>query len=43
MDWYDSEYGVLGFCEYSNIFNFILLCAGVGWDGMGWHGVRWVD
>lgn len=43
MDWYDSGYGALvGFCEYSNIFDFILVCASVGWDGTVWsevHGI----
>jgi len=44
MDWYDSGYGALvGFYEYSNIFNFIILCASVGWDGMVWCEVRGID
>ena len=35
MDWYDSEYGALvGFCEYSNIFDCILVFVNVGWDGV---------
>lgn len=44
MDWYDSGYGALvGFCEYSNIFNFKHVCASGGWDGMVWCEVRGRD
>lgn len=44
IDWYDSGYGALvGFCEYSIIFNLILLCASVGWDGTVWCKVRGID
>ena len=34
---------MVGFCEYSNIFDFILVCASVGWDGMVWCEVRGID
>ena len=42
MDWYESGYGALvGFCEYSNIFDFILVW--LVWGGMAWCGVRCVQ
>jgi hypothetical protein len=33
--------GMVGFCEYSSMFDCILVCASVGWDA--WCGVRYME